>query len=377
MRFAISFFLVFFSVFFGYSQKLTGIWRGNFVQRDFNGVAGKWIDDSYKYEIQIHQLTDQSVEGVTYSYKNKIFYGKSSFKGIFTKATNNLLLKEIKMLELKISDNSVACLMTCYLDYSKEGKVEKLSGTYTSMNPEEKRSCGEGIVYLERVKLSDFKKEDFLLPAPTIAKKTPAISPSDKVGTKKNSSEKSAVAGSVIKNKQLTSKPITNNTTHLPIPKKDIHSAPLLSNEIVVDSFKKDNQPIEKHLNKQPLVIPKILQSRENKLINTIIVDQQNIQIDYYDNGEIDNDTISVYHNYEKIINHGRLSDAPLSIKLHVDEANPIHELITVAENLGDVPPNTALMVITAGKKRYEIFLSSDEVSNAKVIIQYQPNKKH
>ncbi len=377
MRFAISFFLVFFSVFFGYSQKLTGIWRGNFVQRDFNGVAGKWIDDSYKYEIQIHQLTDQSVEGVTYSYKNKIFYGKSSFKGIFTKATNNLLLKEIKMLELKISDNSVACLMTCYLDYSKDGKVEKLSGTYTSMNPEEKRSCGEGIVYLERVKLSDFKKEDFLLPAPTIAKKTPAINPSDKVVTKKNNSEKSAVAASVIKNKQLTSKPITNNTTHLPVPKKNINSAPLLSNEIVVDSFKKDNQPIEKYLNKQPLVIPKILQSRENKLINTIIVDQQDIQIDYYDNGEIDNDTISVYHNYEKIINHGRLSDAPLSIKLHVDEANPIHELITVAENLGDVPPNTALMVITAGKKRYEIFLSSDEVSNAKVIIQYQPNKKH
>lgn len=377
MRFAISFFLVFFSVFFGYSQKLTGIWRGNFVQRDFNGVAGKWIDDSYKYEIQIHQLTDQSVEGVTYSYKNKIFYGKSSFKGIFTKATNNLLLKEIKMLELKISDNSVACLMTCYLDYSKEGKVEKLSGTYTSMNPEEKRSCGEGIVYLERVKLSDFKKEDFLLPAPTIAKKTPAIIPSDKVVTKKNSSEKSAVAASVIKNKQLTSKPTTSNTTHLPVPKKDIHPSPLLSNEIVVDSFKKDNQPIEKHLNKQPLVIPKILQSRENKLINTIIVDRQDIQIDYYDNGEIDNDTISVYHNYEKIINHGRLSDAPLSIKLHVDEANPIHELITVAENLGDVPPNTALMVITAGKKRYEIFLSSDEVSNAKVIIQYQPNKKH
>ncbi len=377
MRFAISFFLVFFSVFFGYSQKLTGIWRGNFVQRDFNGVAGKWIDDSYKYEIQIHQLTDQSVEGVTYSYKNKIFYGKSSFKGIITKATNNLLLKEIKMLELKISDNSVACLMTCYLDYSKDGKVEKLSGTYTSMNPEEKRSCGEAIVYLERVKLSDFKKEDFLLPAPTIAKKTPAINPSDKVVTKKNNSEKSAVAASVIKNKQLTSKPITNNTTHLPVPKKNINSAPLLSNEIVVDSFKKDNQPIEKYLNKQPLVIPKILQSRENKLINTIIVDQQDIQIDYYDNGEIDNDTISVYHNYEKIINHGRLSDAPLSIKLHVDEANPIHELITVAENLGDVPPNTALMVITAGKKRYEIFLSSDEVSNAKVIIQYQPNKKH
>ena len=44
-----------------------------------------------------------------------------------------------------------------------------------------------------------------------------------------------------------------------------------------------------------------------------------------------------------------------------------------LAENLGEIPPNTALMVITAGKERYEVFLSSDEQRNAKVIINYVP----
>jgi hypothetical protein len=50
------------------------------------------------------------------------------------------------------------------------------------------------------------------------------------------------------------------------------------------------------------------------------------------------------------------------------------HEIVVVAENLGDIPPNTALMVVTPiGKDRVEIFLSSNEKKNAKVIIDYQP----
>jgi putative heme iron utilization protein len=37
------------------------------------------------------------------------------------------------------------------------------------------------------------------------------------------------------------------------------------------------------------------------------------------------------------------------------------------AENLGKYPPNTALMVITDGKNRYEIFMSSSLTENATI----------
>jgi type IV secretory pathway VirB9-like protein len=40
-----------------------------------------------------------------------------------------------------------------------------------------------------------------------------------------------------------------------------------------------------------------------------------------------------------------------------------------VAENQGSIPPNTSLMVITAGSKRYEVFISSTEQKNAKIIL--------
>ncbi|MFX5877526.1 hypothetical protein ABTE67_19270, partial [Acinetobacter baumannii] len=77
--------------------------------------------------------------------------------------------------------------------------------------------------------------------------------------------------------------------------------------------------------------------------------------IDYYDNGKIDNDTVTVYLNNVKVIDYQKLSYNPITLHLHVDENHPLQEIITVADNLGDEPPNTALMVITAGKKRYEV----------------------
>jgi hypothetical protein len=62
----------------------------------------------------------------------------------------------------------------------------------------------------------------------------------------------------------------------------------------------------------------------------------------------------------------------PITININNSANYPFHELVIVAENLGEIPPNTALMVVTAGKKRYEIFLDSDQERNAKVIIQYK-----
>jgi hypothetical protein len=48
---------------------------------------------------------------------------------------------------------------------------------------------------------------------------------------------------------------------------------------------------------------------------------------------------------------------------------------VVVADNLGDIPPNTALMVVTAGRERYEVFLASNEKTNAKVVINYVPKE--
>ncbi len=117
----------------------------------------------YKYEIQIDQQANNGVKGVTYSYKSTVFYGKAELQGIFTAQSKSLILRETKLVDLKVAGQSEPCLMTCYLDYSKIGKLEFLQGTFISSNAKDKGDCGSGKVYLEKVTNSDFKKEDFLL----------------------------------------------------------------------------------------------------------------------------------------------------------------------------------------------------------------------
>ena len=46
-----------------------------------------------------------------------------------------------------------------------------------------------------------------------------------------------------------------------------------------------------------------------------------------------------------------------------------------VADNEGDIPPNTSLMVVKAGDKQYEVRIVSTEQKNATVIFKYEKSK--
>jgi hypothetical protein len=43
------------------------------------------------------------------------------------------------------------------------------------------------------------------------------------------------------------------------------------------------------------------------------------------------------------------------------------------ADNLGSIPPNTALMVITDGEKRYEVRISSDLKKSGTIRFVHKP----
>jgi len=113
---------------------------------------------------------------------------------------------------------------------------------------------------------------------------------------------------------------------------------------------------------------PSILRTRENALVRKIETEAGEIKIELYDNGEIDGDTVSIYHNNTLVKSHMRLSQKPISITIAIDPSQPHHEIVMVAENLGSIPPNTSVMIITTASKRYEVFISSSEQKNAKVV---------
>jgi len=109
---------------------------------------------------------------------------------------------------------------------------------------------------------------------------------------------------------------------------------------------------------------------RENVVINEIEVDSDSLQVELYDNGEIDGDIISVFYNKQLILSNQKLTHRSIKIKLQLDPSKMINEISMFAENLGLIPPNTALMAIVDGSKRHEIRLSSTLQKNGTINIR-------
>ncbi len=108
------------------------------------------------------------------------------------------------------------------------------------------------------------------------------------------------------------------------------------------------------------------LQERETEVVTTLAVETSNLKIDLYDNAEIDNDTITVFLNNKLLLYKQRLNNKPLTLELKAFPGTD-YELVMYADNLGSIPPNTALMVVTAGKEKYEVRLSASDKKNAAV----------
>ena len=107
-------------------------------------------------------------------------------------------------------------------------------------------------------------------------------------------------------------------------------------------------------------------ETRVIKDVKTINVKNKKISVDLYDDGDVDNDIVSVYFNGVAVVSKKSLSTKPLSLTLNIEPDKP-NELILFAENLGNIPPNTALMIINDGPNRHEVRLSADLKNNAAV----------
>jgi hypothetical protein len=350
---------VVFSSFSSAAQDITGIWRGYFFTD---------LNDQYKFEIQIKQNAQKSVTGVSYSYLTTVFYGKATLTGFFNKNAQTALIQEIETVELRMSGGSVACIMKLFMNYTKSGKEEFLEGTYTSKyeNSDKKygitkgESCGSGKVYLRKVVTSDFYVEPFL-------RNHPAVKKPDIVTTKppaQNPTTKKPATPQV--NKPVTKATPKKGTTKTPA-QKDVSTKPK------PDTTRKVTPPVVRQVpskvesSKPPFNIPSVTRSRQNELTQTITVKQRDVVIRIYDNGEIDDDTISIYMDNKLLLANKRLSAAPITINLKLDEGNSEHILVMVAENMGRFPPNTSLMIVQDGDKRYQVRITSTEQKNAMV----------
>jgi hypothetical protein len=123
----------------------------------------------------------------------------------------------------------------------------------------------------------------------------------------------------------------------------------------------------DQYKNEDSAKIVESFAKRKAVLNRELLVESDSVRLSFYDNGEIDGDSISVFVNNELVLSHQGLEAKAFNIYLHLDSTRDLNEISMFAENLGTIPPNTALMVVTDGKNRYEVFLSSSLTENATV----------
>lgn len=366
------------------AQDLTGVWRGNFRSTAKARLMDiPEADDRYKFEVQVDQQ-GKKFTGVTYSYKTTIFYGKATCYGTISPTTKGVFLEELKIVEQRISMGSDICLMTLFLKYTKVGDEEFLEGTYTSVKTADTTDCGKGTVFLRKVVTSDFYKEPFLVerekktqqkkttPPPkdsVVAKKTP-------VTTKPPATQKPPVTNTVKtptvkKPVPPPAKPSTNTVKKTTVTKPPVAKTGPKPIPVAIDTPKKVERPVVVAVPAKPVNVPKILLTRENELVKTIITNATEINIRIYDNGSVDNDTISVYLDKKLVLSKQRLTEKAITLKIKLGDDDAQHELVMVAENLGEIPPNTSLMVVDAGKRQHEVRITSTEQKNAVIIFKY------
>jgi len=171
-------------------------------------------------------------------------------------------------------------------------------------------------------------------------------------------------------------KPVTVKVT--PVTKKPVTKKPSLPKPIT-DSIRKKDSSLKNIISnpqkiKSAMSQPEIkMAARKQSQQSRISIDVNEIKLKVYDNGTVDNDTVSIFYNGRLLLSHQRLSEKAIELNIQLDEGITQHEITLFAESLGSIPPNTALVVVTAGNKRYELRSKASMEENAVLVFDYKP----
>jgi hypothetical protein len=118
-----------------------------------------------------------------------------------------------------------------------------------------------------------------------------------------------------------------------------------------------------------PVINNPVITKRETEVIQALEVFEDSVTLSLYDNGEIDGDTVSVFLNNEKIISNVRLTASAYKHTIYFKKGETI-QLTLYAENLGTIPPNSGLLVVYSGDKRYQVFFTSTLNKSAVILLK-------
>jgi hypothetical protein len=311
---------------------ITGAWKGRINKQ--------------KVEIKIIQNGD-SLTGTSYYYESPNNYRRYTIKGYFDATTNAAVWWDDQLVDERSGRFNISVPgkvpQLSHADFNCPGGGKMMLDGKAADRDHDEYTRGD--IHLDKVDDPTFQDEwDYVINNYTTGTNDPDII--DSVSRVRESSP-------------LIEEPVISK----PEPPKVV--APKKPDVQVIEKRSTSVEPIHRADEQPPQTIEQKLVTRKKIFTKEIPLEGDSIELRFYDNAEIDGDSISLFLNDQLIFQHMRLLGTAQIIKLSVKELKDTNELIMVAENLGSIPPNTAYMVALVGDKRYDARLASDEGSSA------------
>lgn len=330
------------------SQPLTGVWRGRVVK------GHPPFATTYKLEVKIIRQGD-SLTGTSYYYANKANYYRYAIKGYLDDTDGSLHWWDDALLEQKGTSSAAAPMYRQPLQLQADFNCP-----------------GAGVMTLDGLATTDADSQLGVhlnkTEAPLFADGwDPLIENWLFGGANPDAIAEAGRQQQAIGNRlPVPAAPTTGSTASAP-PAKPATTLP--------PAMPPTAQPGAAdvgHTQPQPAPLPVPLLTTRQKFdtrlrqVQTIIpVAGDSIELQFFDNAEIDGDSIALFLNDEMLMEHIKLSAQPFIIKLAVADLPPNAELSMVAENLGAIPPNTSFMMAYVNGQRYTARLESTEGTTA------------
>lgn len=120
---------------------------------------------------------------------------------------------------------------------------------------------------------------------------------------------------------------------------------------------------------KPPVINNPVIVKRQVEIIEALEVTEDSVVLSLYDNGEIDGDTVSVFLNNELIVSKIGIKASAYKKTIAVKQGEVI-QLTLFAENLGSIPPNTGLLIVTTNTERYLVNFSSTLNKSSSIVLK-------
>lgn len=322
------------------AQMITGVWKGKINRQ--------------KVEVKIIQKGD-SLTGSSYYYESANNYRRYTIKGYFDEATNAAVWWDDQLVEEKSGRLSISTPgkvpMLSRADFNCPGSGRMMLDGKTARKDDEMETRGD--VHLDKTGNAQFEDEwDFVIDNYTIGANDPEIIDSvAAIAFHPPASVETA-------RPEPKPEPVTVNDNPPPVKKPEPVSRPERMTEKPIPVVKAPEPE------KQPSIQEKFT-ARQKVFIKEIPVTGDSVELRFYDNAEIDGDSISLFLDDRLIFEHIRLTANAYIIKLPVSGLKEKSELVMVAENMGLIPPNTSYMVAMVGGKKFDAYLASTEGSSA------------